>query len=217
MNIEQITRFLLANDILRFGEFRLVSGRISPYYFNLRNLSDCEVISRIGDFYAEKVEQEIGIDSFDVLFGVAYAGILISFATAESVWRNFGVKKRIAYNRKELKMHGDPRNELIAGGQLKDEDSVLIVDDVLTTGETKLEIKKQLEIFPNLKFRGLLVFLDRCEVDEAGDDARKILEEKGLPVFSVISIREAVGDLSRVISKEAVEKLQKYLEVYGRK
>jgi len=128
------------------------------------------------------------------------------------------VKKRFAYNRKEVKKHGDPQDKLLAGGQLKENDTILIVDDVLTTGETKLKLKRQLtEAFPSLKFRGLLVFLDRCEVDEAGSDTKQALKKEGLPVFSILPVTLMLDNLSETVDKMTIEKLQNYLEIYGKK
>lgn len=218
MNIKHIVRFLLKNDILRFGEFRLKSGRSSPYYFNLRTPSDCEVMSKVGDLYAEKIYQDIGLESFDALLGVAYAGILPCYLTAESLWRNYQVKKRFAYNRKEIKRHGDPKNKALAGGQLKENDTILIVDDVLTTGETKMELRSQLEgVFQSLKFRGLLVFLDRCEVNEAGHDAKQTLEKQGLPVFSILPVTSMLDNLMETVDEVTIEKLRSYVRAYGRR
>lgn len=209
---------MLDSNILQFGDFRLASGRISPYYFNLRTLSDSTIASKIGNFYAEKIYQEIGIESFDTLFGVAYAGILPSYLSAESLWRNFGVKKRFAFNRKEQKKHGDPKHKILAGGQLNDNDRILLVDDVLTTGETKLALKTQLEdAFPNITFRGLLVFLDRCEIDESGCDPKQTLKDGGLPVFSILPITLILNDMTTIIGKSVREKLENYLGVYGRR
>lgn len=217
MNFKMIVKLLLDNKILQFGDFHLASGRASPYYFNLRTLSDSEVMSKIGDLYAEKIYKEIGIESFDILYGVAYAGILPSYLAAESLWRSFGVKKRFAFNRKESKKHGDSKNKILAGGQLKQKDRILMIDDVLTTGETKLGIKTQLEeAFPNITFRGLLVFLDRCEIDALGCDPKKALEDKGLPVFSILSTTLMLNNPATMINKATRKKLERYLQVYGR-
>lgn len=217
MNTSKVIDFLLDAKILRFGEFKLASGRVSPYYFNLRALSDFTVAHRIGDLFAGRINEDIGLESFDTLFGIAYAGILLCYLAAECLWRSFGVKKRFAYNRKEPKAYGDPRNKLIAGGQFNGDDRLLLIDDVLTTGETKLRLKKQLEeAFPNTEFRGLIVFLDRYEIDETGSDARQALEKIGLPVFSVLSAPQIVNNPSN-ISTAAIGDLRKYLQTYGRK
>jgi len=175
-------------------------------------------MSKIGDLFANKIYRDIGVNSFDTLFGIAYAGILLCYLAAESLRRKFSIEKRFAYNRKEMKKHGDPKNMLIAGGHFSENDTILLVDDVLTTGNTKLELKTQLEEnFPNLRFRGLLVFLDRCEIDEKGRDAEHMLKKKGLPVFSVLSATEILSDPLKVPNKKTFEELRNYFGSYSRR
>lgn len=129
----EFLHYALERDVLRFGEFTLKSGRISPYFFNAGLFNTGEALSRLGRFYAERIMQS-GL-GFDMLFGPAYKGIPLVAATAMALFDQHGVDVPWAFNRKEAKAHGEGGQ--IVGAPLHGR--VLMVDDVMTAGTAMRE------------------------------------------------------------------------------
>ncbi len=185
---EQLIHFLVHNNALQFGEFTLKSGRKSPYYYNIRNLTTGEGISRISSVYAQKIV-DAGLRP-DVLFGPAYAGIPLAVSTALQLNQAHGRNVRFAFDRKEEKAYGDQKTKALIG-TLQDGDDVLIIDDMMTTGGTKLEAKAKIESFAKVNVSGILISFDRMEKDENGVYSVDALKEKGLPVHSILDAPSA--------------------------
>jgi orotate phosphoribosyltransferase len=212
----------LPSGALRFGEFKLKSERMSPYFWNAGMMSDGKSCSSEGHAYAAKLS-EIGRDDFDVLFGPAYKAIPISVSTAISLERDYGVNRRFAYDRKKPKDYGDPKDRFIIG-KLERGDRVLIEDDVITTGKTKKdEIKLLNSLNLDLEVVGILIGLNRKEVDENGNDPIKVLQgETGIPVYHILdSVRlfdllhnkEFLGKIW--VDDEKYKSFQEYYAKYG--
>jgi orotate phosphoribosyltransferase len=180
---QELVKFLVKHNALQFGEFTLKSGRKSPYYYNIRNLTTGDSIRRISSVYAQKI-MDVSLNP-DVLFGPAYAGIPLAVATALQLNQNFGKNVRFAFDRKEVKNYGDSKTNALIG-TLKDGDKVLIIDDMMTTGGTKLEAKAKIESFAKVKVSGILISFDRKEKDDCGVYAVDALKEKGLLVHSIL-------------------------------
>lgn len=189
---------LLESDAIKFGEFRLKSGRVSPYFVNIAvAINTGRRASETADAYvAEIVDGAVGTD-FDYIHGPAYKGIPLSVLIAEKLWgRSRGqgasgseIDLRWGYDRKEEKRYGDPSETRIVG-DLRDGDSVLIVDDVVVTGKTKIDNWAKLTDYKDLSPKGILVAVDRQEVDEAGNDTTEMLTKAGLTVYSILKITE---------------------------
>jgi orotate phosphoribosyltransferase len=189
---------LLESDAVKFGEFRLKSGRVSPYFVNIAvAINTGKRASKTADAYvAEIVDGAVGTD-FDYIHGPAYKGIPLSVLIAEKLWsRSRGqdaggseIDLRWGYDRKEEKRYGDPSETRIVG-DLRDGDSVLIVDDVVVTGKTKIDNWTKLTDYRDLSPKGILVAVDRQEVDEAGNDTTEMLTEAGLTVYPILKITE---------------------------
>ncbi|MBI5036133.1 orotate phosphoribosyltransferase [Candidatus Micrarchaeota archaeon] len=180
---EELVKFLLKNNALQFGDFTLKSGRKSSYYYNARNLSTGAALARISSVYAQKIVDEKL--SPDVLFGPAYAGIPLAAATALQLSEKNGMNVRFAYDRKEVKAYGDKDTQSVVGA-VKEFDKVLIIDDIITTGATKLEVKQKIESVGKVRILGILVAFDRKEKDDKGEYAAEALKKQGLPVYSVL-------------------------------
>ena len=187
---------LLESDAVKFGEFRLKSGRVSPYFVNIAvAINTGRRASETADAYvAEIVDGAIGTD-FDYIHGPAYKGIPLSVLIAEKLWVRSrgqdarGIDLRWGYDRKEEKRYGDPSETKIVG-DLRDGDSVLIVDDVVVTGKTKIDNWAKLTDYRDLSPKGILVAVDRQEVDEAGNDTIEMLTDAGLTVYPILKITE---------------------------
>lgn len=189
---------LLESGAIKFGEFRLKSGRASPYFVNIAvAINTGRRASETADAYvAEIIDGAVGTD-FDYIHGPAYKGIPLSVLIAEKLWSEGGgrgqdaggIDLRWGYDRKEEKRYGDPSETRIVG-DLMDGDSVLIVDDVVVTGKTKIDNWVKLTDYRDLSPKGILVAVDRQEVDEEGNDTTEMLTEVGLTVYPILKITE---------------------------
>ncbi|KDQ10518.1 hypothetical protein BOTBODRAFT_115697 [Botryobasidium botryosum FD-172 SS1] len=202
----------LARDALRFGSFTLKSGRQSPYFFNSGLLSTGPLLSLLASAYALLIAQE-GYE-FDVLFGPAYKGIVLSGATALCLHQDHGLDVGYAYNRKEVKAHGE-------GGWVVGEDTkgkrVLILDDVVTAGTAIREAIEGVKAAGG-EVVGVVLMLDREELGgrKGTTSAVKELEEElGSKVRAVITMRGLMAWLEQQGRLKELESMKNYWEKYG--
>ena len=125
---QEFLDFAIGQGVLKFGEFTLKSGRISPYFFNAGLFQTGSALAQLGKFYAQAIVDS-GVE-FDMLFGPAYKGIPLAAATAIALYEQHGKDYPYAFNRKEAKDHGE--GGTIVGAALKGR--VLVIDDVITAG-----------------------------------------------------------------------------------
>ena len=176
--------FVINNEILRFGEFTLKSGRVSPYFFNAGLFNTGAALSFLGRSYAAAI-QHAALD-YDVLFGPAYKGIPLVSVTAAALAQEFGVNKPYCFNRKESKSHGE--GGLTVGAPLTGR--VLIVDDVITAGTAVREVMTLLQE-TGAQAAGILVALDRQERGNNTQSAiQEIEQDYGIPVISLINLQQ---------------------------
>ena len=199
-------QFARAHRVIEFGDFKLKSGRSSPYFFNLGAVSSGSALTELGRFYADAIVAS-GIE-FDVIFGPAYKGIPIASITASCLHQYHGTDKAIAYNRKEAKDHGE-------GGQLVGAaltgQRVLILDDVITAGTA---VREALALIADAGGTtvGIAVGFDRQEQDPNGDSAIAALERKHR--LSVICIAD-FNDLLECAEPEQRARLESHCARYG--
>ncbi|WP_410474219.1 orotate phosphoribosyltransferase [Guyparkeria sp. TX1] len=153
---QAFVQFAVEHQALRFGEFTLKSGRVSPYFFNAGAFADGRALAALGGFYADAI-LDAGIE-FDVLFGPAYKGIPLAAATAIALAERTGEPVPWCFNRKEAKDHGEGGN--LVGAPLAGR--VLIIDDVITAGTA---IRESLDLIRanDATAVGVAVMMDRQE------------------------------------------------------
>ncbi|BBD78751.1 orotate phosphoribosyltransferase [Aerosticca soli] len=179
----------LQYGVLRFGEFTLKSGRVSPYFFNLGRIDTGAGLARLGRAYAAALEKS-GL-AVDMLFGPAYKGIALAATTAIALADRHGRDLPWAYNRKEAKAHGE--GGLLVGAPLAGR--VLIVDDVLTAGTAVRESIALIRAHGATP-AGVLIALDR---QERGRDelsaAQEVSRDFGIPVFAIARLDDLLDYL----------------------
>jgi orotate phosphoribosyltransferase len=186
---------LLESGALRFGDFTLKSGRKSPYFINTGCFHTGDTTERLATCYVRRLEdlvEDPGLE-FDVVFGPAYKGIPLAVAIA-SVWhRRTGRDVGWCFDRKEAKDHGD-RGRLV-GAPIEDR-RILLVDDVLTAGTSMRAALGIVAETPGARAVAAIISVDRQERGRGELAATKELEvEQGLPVHSIVEIREAAAYL----------------------
>ena len=175
--------------VLRFGEFTLKSGRVSPYFFNAGLFNTGYAAARVGRYYAAAIASS-GIE-FDMIFGPAYKGIPLAALTAAALAEHHGIDVPYSYNRKEEKAHGEGGS--IVGAPL--EGRVLIIDDVITAG-TAVREACQLITSSGATIAGLAISLDRQERGQGSLSAVQELESSlDIPVVSIIRLDDLVDTL----------------------
>ncbi|MEM9621767.1 MAG: orotate phosphoribosyltransferase [Pseudomonadota bacterium] len=200
--------FMLAQNVLKFGEFTLNSGRLSPYFFNLGAVNGGAAFARLGEAYAQAI-LATGTQ-FDVLFGPAYKGIPIAVATAIALAER-GVEVGVAYNRKEAKDHGE-------GGQLVGAEvagRVMLIDDVLTSGKA-IRQASALITQTHAQIVGAVIALDRQEINERGVTAvDELARELGAPVTAIANMADVIGYLDGGAENgEALARMRAYQAEY---
>ena len=186
------TRFLqlaLDADALRFGEFTLKSGRVSPYFFNAGRFDGGAALAALASCYADAIDAS-GVE-FDLLFGPAYKGIPLATALACEYARR-GRDLPLAFNRKEAKDHGE--GGTLVGAPLAGR-RVLVVDDVITAGTA---IREALGIIAGAggSVAGIVVALDRQEIASEQDRrsaAQAVSAEAGVPVLAVAGLADLLA------------------------
>lgn len=208
----EFLEFVIKNNILRFGEFTLKSGRVSPYFFNAGLFNTGDKLAFLAKCYAAAIA---GANlQFDVLFGPAYKGIPLAAATAIALADNHSVDKPFCFNRKETKDHGE--GGLIVGAELSGK--VLIVDDVITAGTA---IREAVEIIQSnsAELCGIAVAMDRQERGTGELSAIQEIEENyKIKVVNIINLQNIIGYLeasSDAALQHHLAAVAKYREKYG--
>lgn len=202
-------RYALECGVLKFGEFELKSGRVSPYFFNTGLFNTGAQLQKLGQFYAQAlIESRIEIDIF---YGPAYKGIPLVVATAIAYSELSGNDMPFAFNRKEAKDHGE--GGLLVGASLNGR--VLIIDDVITAGTS---VRESVEIIKNAHATpaGVLIALDRQEKGLGEISAiQEVTERFGLPVTAIISLSHIIDYLKETGENQHLEAIENYRLRYG--
>ena len=210
-NPQQFIEVALKNNVLKFGEFTLKSGRISPYFFNAGLLATGELLSVLANGYADVLATNAKNNNL-VIFGAAYKGIPFVAATAQALWQNHGINAEWGYNRKEAKSHGE-------GGQLVGADlagkSVWVIDDVMTAGTAMREVIALLESV-NAKVAGIIVALDRKEKGQGEQSAiQELAQSLNMPVVALVTMDDITDYVAKNGTADELAKMNAYREQYG--
>lgn len=182
--------FAIERGVLRFGEFTLKSGRVSPYFFNAGLFNSGLALARLGRFYAEALVAS-GI-SFDVIFGPAYKGIPLAATTAIALAQQHAIDLPWCFNRKEAKDHGE--GGTLVGAPL--EGRVMIVDDVITAGTAIREVMQIIQA-QGAVAAGVLIALNRQERGQGELSAiQEVERDFGMPVVSIVNLDQVIAYLA---------------------
>lgn len=206
----EFIEFAIEKEVLRFGEFTLKSGRVSPYFFNAGLFNTGLALAKLGNYYAATIMQHA--PHFDVLLGPAYKGIPLATTTAVSLANNHNRDVPYVFNRKEVKDHGE--GGTLVGAPLKG--NVLIIDDVITAGTA---IREVMAIIKNAgaKPAGVVIALNRQEKGKGELSAiQEVEKEFSMPVISIISLTDILHYLQEKDKyQKEIDAIRAYQLQYG--
>ena len=208
----EFIEFAISQNVLRFGEFTLKSGRVSPYFFNAGLFNSGQALARLGRFYAAALmEAKV---PFDVLFGPAYKGIPLAATTAVALFDHHNYDTPYVFNRKEAKAHGEGGS--LVGAPLAG--NVMIIDDVITAGTAIREVMNIIEQ-ASAKAAGVLIALNRQEKGNGDLSAiQEVERDFAMPVISIVSLSDIMTYLEEQNSPEFGQHLtaiKAYRDQYG--
>lgn len=198
---------------LKFGEFTLKSGRISPYFFNAGLFNHGKTLHQLAECYAAKLMKVNA--HFDVLFGPAYKGISLAALVASVLYSRYGKDVGFCYNRKEKKNHGE--GGVLVGVEIKNK-KILIIDDVITAGTAS---KEAIDIIKDHggTVEGVCVALDRQEVAPHQEISAVKMIEKAyqFPVYAIGNLSDLIHYLKAhgQIENELIERMKIYQQKYS--
>ena len=201
---------MIESGVLSFGDFTLKSGRKSPYFINTGKYRTGAQLSRLGEAYAACLKDAVGED-FDVLFGPAYKGIPLAAATAEALYRLYGIDRAYCFNRKEAKDHGEGGS--FVGAPLADGNRVVIIEDVITAGTAVRETVPLLQAAADVRIGHMIISVDRMEKGPSGRTAvEDVYAEFGIRVHPIVTVREIVDYLYAHNDPTSASRIEAYLE-----
>ncbi|MBT5290860.1 MAG: orotate phosphoribosyltransferase [Thiotrichales bacterium] len=202
--------FAISAGVLRFGEFTLKSGRVSPYFFNAGLFNHGAQLARLGRYYAAAIV-ESGIE-FDLLYGPAYKGIPLAAVAATYLAEEHNLDIPFAFNRKEVKDHGE--GGVIVGAPL--EGRILVIDDVISAGTS---VRESVDIIKDnsATFAGVVISLDRQERGQRDRSAiQEVESDYGVEVASIVNLEDMITYLKDLPDfANSLDSVRKYREQYG--
>ncbi|CAL4043594.1 Orotate phosphoribosyltransferase [Buchnera aphidicola (Phyllaphis fagi)] len=214
---KKFIEFSLKRKVLKFGNFKLRSGRNSPYFFNSKYFCTGSDLLKLGECYAHAIIQS-RIHP-DILLGLAYKGIPIVVATVIALKIQYNINLAYSFNRKEIKTYGD--GGIIVGKSIKKNNSIIIIDDVLTSGLTIQEFINLFNIKKNNVISGIFLIFDRQEygTTEQQSSIQEIETAYSLcKIFSIINICDLIQYLIKYNKyQKELKNILEYYKIYGSK
>ena len=219
---ELITLLIKKGGLRIHQSFRLKSGRVSPYFINMGALNDGESLAKLRWVFASYIAlllKEGLINDFDFVFGPAYKGINLASLTCEGLKEYYGINKRFLYDRKEVKNYGDVSMDgaIVGSEYFRPGQSILIVDDTITTGKTKVVSFERLSALGEHRIEAVVVAVDRQETaEEYGMSAVQYLEKTfSVKIFPILPASEIYEMIKRDLSPEERMAWVDYYNRYG--
>ncbi len=219
--------FIVRSNVLLFGDFTTKSGRKTPYFINTGNFKTGRQAELLGQYYANCIAENInkGLIPSDItaLFGPAYKGIPLVVSTAIALSKILDRDINYCFNRKELKDHGEGGN--LIGYKLKDGDSVLIIEDVLTAGTAVRETLPVLKSEADVNIAGLIISVDRMEKGQGDLTAiEELYNDFKINTFPIVTVSDIIDTLHGktidgkvVIDDNIKNQMTNYLNIYCKK
>ena len=207
---KEFLSFAIDIGVLKFGEFTLKSGRQSPYFFNSGLFNTGRSLAQLGNFYAQAIISS-NVE-FDMIYGPAYKGIPLASALAIALANDYEKDLPYAFNRKEVKDHGE--GGIIVGSPLQGK--VLIIDDVISAG-TSVRESIDIIIAQGAQPAAVIIALDRQEVGKTDKTAiQEVESEFGIPVVSIVCLGDLINYLEQQTDmQQSVAAIKAYREKYG--
>ncbi len=207
----EFLEFAIAQQVLRFGEFTLKSGRNSPYFFNAGLFNTGNALARLGRYYAATL-QASGLE-FTHLFGPAYKGIPLVATTAVALADHHQRDVPYTFNRKEVKDHGE--GGLLVGAPIQG-GKVVLIDDVISAG-TAIREAVQIIRAQGAELAGIVIALNRQEKGQSELSAIQEVEQSlNVKVFSIVTVTDLMNYLAEQQGYERVlTAMQNYRAQYG--
>ena len=211
----EFIQFLENAGVLKFGDFTAKSGRKIPYFINAGMIKTGADIATLGEFYAKAYFDKLGKKP-SVLYGPAYKGISLSVSAAVALSKN-GLNVPFFFNRKEVKDHGE--GGVFVGYVPTPGEEIVIIEDVITAGTAIRESMEILSHVEGAKVAATFIMVNRMEKGQSDKGAmEEISEQFGFPVYSIVDVYDIIEYLEEdAANKENVDRIKKYLEVYGAK
>lgn len=231
---EQFIEFLATSGAIKFGVFTLKSGRQSPFFISTGVLCDGLSSYELGKAYAAKINEKFGAGGsgsaggrsksgagtdFDIIFGPAYKGIPLAVSVSIALQKEFGINKPWLFDRKEKKIHGDAG--VFVGCELDKDSRVVLVDDVMTTGETKFEAIDKIKSY-GANVVGIVIAVDRMEKGIRLNAIEEFTNKCGVPVYPITNVKEIFDYLRNrsvggkvYVNDSIYRSFIKYREKYG--
>jgi orotate phosphoribosyltransferase len=201
--------------VLTFGEFTLKSGRKAPYFINCGNYKTGAQLAKLGEYYAECIHaNNIPVET---LFGPAYKGIPLAVSAVVALSNKFGIDVNYCFDRKEAKDHGE--GGMFVGKKLEDNEKVVIIEDVMTSGKALREVMPKLTESANVNVTGMVITVDRMEkaLDSDLSAVEQAYKDFGVKVYSIVNINDIIKAIQDgvVQGKEYLDKMLEYRNTYG--